>query len=70
MTKNQTAMEAINQTAEQQIASLNLTEQDFPYLTKWTDKEHLLKTLQGIAKASNCNLETAAVNLETDLSMM
>ena len=63
-------MKTTNQTAEQQIASLNLTEQDFPYLMRWTDKEHLLKTLQGIAKASNCSLKTAATNLELDLGMM
>ena len=59
-----------NKTAEEIIAELNLDERYFPNLSKWEDKEHLLRTLQGIAKASGCSLETAAVNLELDLSMI
>jgi len=56
--------------AQEELNQLNLNPTDFPCLTKWKDKDHLLKTLQGIAKASQCSLETAAVNLELDLSMM
>ncbi|MFA6807117.1 MAG: hypothetical protein WCR29_06825 [Bacteroidales bacterium] len=59
-----------NKTAEQIIADLNLDEENFPHLNSWEDKNHLLRTLQGIAKTSGCNLETAALNLELDLSMM
>jgi hypothetical protein len=59
-----------NKTAEEIIAELNLTEENFPHLSKWKDKEHLLRTLEGIAKAGGGTLRSAAVNLELDLSMM
>lgn len=59
-----------NKTAEEIIAELNLTEEHFPHLSKWENKRHLLRTLEGIAKASGGNLRSAAVNLELDLSMM
>ncbi|MFA7136560.1 MAG: hypothetical protein WC125_11970 [Bacteroidales bacterium] len=59
-----------NKTAEEIIAELNLDERYFPNLSKWEDKEHLLRTLQGIAKASGGTLRSAAVNLELDLSMI
>lgn len=56
-------------TAEEIIAELNLNEEDFPHLSRW-GAQHLLETLQGIAKASGGTLESAAVNLELDLSMI
>lgn len=56
-------------TPEQIIAELNLDEKNFPILNTW-NPEHLYKTLKGLAKASGCDLATAAVNLELDLSMM
>lgn len=59
-----------NKTAEEIIAELDLDEQNFPHLSTWKDKQHLLRTLEGIAKASRCSLSTAAVNLEMDLGMM
>ena len=59
-----------NLTAEQIITELNLNEEDFPNLSRWANKEHLARTLEGIAKASGRSLETAAVNLELDLSMI
>jgi hypothetical protein len=40
-----------NKTAEEIIAELDLDERYFPHLSKWKDKEHLLRTLQGIAKS-------------------
>ncbi|HOV35535.1 MAG TPA: hypothetical protein PLJ19_03125 [Dysgonamonadaceae bacterium] len=70
LTKNNMNTENNNKTAEEVIAELNLTEEYFPHLSKWEDKEHLLRTLQGIAKASGGTLMSAAVNLELDLSMM
>ncbi|NLX65471.1 MAG: hypothetical protein GXZ19_01630 [Bacteroidales bacterium] len=57
-------------TPEQIIDSLNLTEEDFPNLNRYQSKEYLLRVLQGLAKASGCSLETAAINLEHDKSMM
>ena len=62
-------MEEASKTPAQIIAELNLDPKHFPHLSQW-EPEHLYKTLQGIAKASGCELETAAVNLELDLSMM
>ena len=55
--------------AQEELNQLNLNPTDFPCLTTWK-AEHLLETLKGIAKASGCSMETAAVNLELDLSMM
>lgn len=66
----ETTKETAEKTAEEIIASLNLTEKEFPNLAKYQSKEYLLRVLKGIAKASGCDLETAAVNLELDLSML
>lgn len=53
-----------NKTTEQIIEELNLTEEDFPHLSCWKDKEHLLRTLLGIANARGArSLRSAAVNV-------
>lgn len=55
--------------AQEELNQLNLNPTDFPCFTTWK-QEYLLETLKGIAKASQCSLRTATVNLELDLSMM
>ncbi|MFA6807119.1 MAG: hypothetical protein WCR29_06835 [Bacteroidales bacterium] len=50
-----------NKTVEGIIAELDLDEENFPHLSSWKDKKHLLRTLKGIAKSSGCSTTRAGI---------